>query len=162
LGVACCFGLLACFYLPIVSVTNPPMNWGYARTAEGFSHLVTRGQFEHFHLTESFHQFVGQIQIYGKLAIGDFGIAYLLAAIFPLFFLHRINAIARLWLFGLLAVYLSTTLLMVWVLNPSNNRSCIDLIDPFFASSHLLLAIFAGCGLALAGSVFARPKESNR
>lgn len=162
LGVALCFGLLAYFYLPIVSMTNPPMNWGYARTPEGFSHLVTRGQFEHFHLTESFHQFVGQIQMYGKLAIRDFGIAYLLAAIFPLFFLHRINAIPRVWLFGLLAIYLSTTLLMVWVLNPSNDRSSLDLITPFFASSHLVLAIFAGYGLTLAGSVFARPKKSNR
>jgi tetratricopeptide (TPR) repeat protein len=33
-------------YMPIASFTNPPMNWGYARTKEGFLHAITRGQYE--------------------------------------------------------------------------------------------------------------------
>ncbi|MBO7686583.1 MAG: hypothetical protein J6V72_09375, partial [Kiritimatiellae bacterium] len=34
-------------YMPIVSdLRNPPMNWGYPRTWEGFKHAVMRGQYE--------------------------------------------------------------------------------------------------------------------
>ena len=34
-------------YMPIVSdLRNPPMNWGYPRTWEGFKHAILRGQYE--------------------------------------------------------------------------------------------------------------------
>jgi len=34
-------------YMPIVSdLRNPPMNWGYPRTWEGFKHALMRGQYE--------------------------------------------------------------------------------------------------------------------
>lgn len=35
------------FYLlmPVASDQNPPMNWGYPRTWEGFMHAITRGQY---------------------------------------------------------------------------------------------------------------------
>ncbi len=34
-------------YMPLVSEgRNPPMNWGYPRTWEGFKHAITRGQYE--------------------------------------------------------------------------------------------------------------------
>jgi len=33
-------------YMPVASEQNPPMNWGYPRTKEGFKHAVGRGQYE--------------------------------------------------------------------------------------------------------------------
>jgi tetratricopeptide (TPR) repeat protein len=34
-------------YMPIVSdLRNPPMNWGYPRTWQGFQHAISRGQYE--------------------------------------------------------------------------------------------------------------------
>jgi len=39
-------GLSFYFYTAVVSMTNPPGNWGYARTLEGFIHMLSRGQFE--------------------------------------------------------------------------------------------------------------------
>ena len=34
-------------YMPVVSdLRNPPMNWGYPRTWDGFKHAITRGQYE--------------------------------------------------------------------------------------------------------------------
>ena len=37
----------SCFVLiPLAAWTNPPINWGYAATREGFLHLITRGQYE--------------------------------------------------------------------------------------------------------------------
>jgi len=34
------------FYMPLAASTNPPMNWGYASTKEGFLHALTRGQYQ--------------------------------------------------------------------------------------------------------------------
>jgi len=39
-------GLAFYMYLPLASERNPPMNWGYPRTWEGFKHAVSRGQYE--------------------------------------------------------------------------------------------------------------------
>ena len=40
-------------YMPIVSdLRNPPMNWGYPRTWEGFKHAITRGQYEEIKMPE--------------------------------------------------------------------------------------------------------------
>ncbi len=39
-------GLSFYAYLPFSSEQNPPMNWGYPRTMEGFIHAVSRGQYE--------------------------------------------------------------------------------------------------------------------
>ncbi len=33
-------------YMPFASEQNPPMNWGYPRTMEGFNHAISRGQYE--------------------------------------------------------------------------------------------------------------------
>lgn len=38
-------GLLPYAYMPFASSTNPPMNWGYARTAEGFYFSFNRSQY---------------------------------------------------------------------------------------------------------------------
>lgn len=38
-------GLLPYAYMPIASSTNPPMNWGYTRTAEGFYFSFNRSQY---------------------------------------------------------------------------------------------------------------------
>ncbi len=38
-------GLLPYAYMPVASATNPPMNWGYTRTAEGFFYSFNRSQY---------------------------------------------------------------------------------------------------------------------
>ncbi len=39
-------GLSVYAFMPIASEFNPPMNWGYPRTWDGFKHALTRGQYE--------------------------------------------------------------------------------------------------------------------
>jgi tetratricopeptide (TPR) repeat protein len=53
-------------YMPIVSdLRNPPMNWGYPRTWEGFKHAVTRGQYEKIAPSDVFNKkFLFQIGTY--------------------------------------------------------------------------------------------------
>ncbi|MBI5383730.1 MAG: DUF2723 domain-containing protein [Verrucomicrobia bacterium] len=54
-GMICFFafvlGALFYLYMPITSMTNPPLNWGYPRTVTGFFHAFTRGQYERIHPT---------------------------------------------------------------------------------------------------------------
>lgn len=47
-------GLSFYLYLPIASDQNPPMNWGYPRTWEGFLHAISRGQYERINPTDVF------------------------------------------------------------------------------------------------------------
>ena len=59
-------GLAFYIYMPIVSdLRNPPMNWGYPRTWEGFKHALSRGQYERIVPTNVFsHVFLEQIGSY--------------------------------------------------------------------------------------------------
>ena len=54
-GLFCFFafvaGALLYLYMPVASMTNPPLNWGYPRTVAGFFHALTRGQYERIHPT---------------------------------------------------------------------------------------------------------------
>ena len=44
-------------YMPIVSdLRNPPMNWGYPRTWEGFKHAIMRGQYEQIKMPSLFNK----------------------------------------------------------------------------------------------------------
>lgn len=45
LPCAVALGLLPHIYMPLASSTNPPMNWGYAREAEGFFFSINRSQY---------------------------------------------------------------------------------------------------------------------
>ncbi len=45
LPLAILVGLLPYAYLPIASATNPPMNWGYTQTADGFFASFNRSQY---------------------------------------------------------------------------------------------------------------------
>ncbi|MFA7173362.1 MAG: DUF2723 domain-containing protein [Kiritimatiellia bacterium] len=53
-------------YMPIVSdLRNPPMNWGYPRTWEGFKHAITRGQYEKISPANVFNKnFIFQLASY--------------------------------------------------------------------------------------------------
>lgn len=53
-------------YMPIVSdLRNPPMNWAYPRTWEGFKHAITRGQYERIAPANAFSlRFLHQIGAY--------------------------------------------------------------------------------------------------
>ncbi len=51
------------FYVPLASMTNPPANWGYARTVDGFYHLASRGQYEQLNPTHELGLFLRQLGV---------------------------------------------------------------------------------------------------
>jgi tetratricopeptide (TPR) repeat protein len=46
-------GLSLHLYMPIASSRNPPMDWGNTQTWEGFKHVVTRGQYARFNVSDN-------------------------------------------------------------------------------------------------------------
>src|SRR5687768_2473049 len=48
-GGAWALGAAFYLYMPLASMSNPPLNWGYPRTVGGFFHAFTRGQYERIH-----------------------------------------------------------------------------------------------------------------
>jgi len=149
-------GLSACFWLALTSMSNPPDNWGYPRTVEGFTHVISRGQYEHLSPTGSFHEFLPQVIWYTKNASNGLGILYLVAAAIPFYFIRSMESRERGWLLGLAATYVCLALLLTAMLNPPPDRAAADLIGPFCSAAHLVLAVWAGYGLVLLGTILVR------
>ena len=152
-------GLSLYFYLPITSMTNPPINWGYPRTVEGFFHVLTRGQYEKSNPTSHAVQFFEQIRLYFVMAGKDFGWPYLFLCVTPFCFWHRIADSDRRWISGLLAAYIGLAFLMLAVLNLSKDSETWELNKTYFSASYVLLALWLGYGLFILGAWLTRPTE---
>jgi hypothetical protein len=145
-------GLTFYFSPPIASMTNPPVNWAYPRTAEGFFHLITRGQYERIYATDNAMRFFEQVRWYLMTAGKEFGWPYLLLCMIPFCLLRRIAAPASRWILGLLATYVSLAFLMLAVLNPSTDRQSWELNKTYFSASYVVLALWMGYGLVILGA----------
>src|SRR5437867_1990540 len=123
-------------------MTNPPVNWGHPRTADGFVHVLTRGQFERTWATEDFGKRAEQIPIYGRIAVRQFGPFYAIIAMIPFCFLHRMRTPERRWMCSLLAIFFGLSFLMLVLLNSSPDRQSVEMVGMFFTASHLALALW--------------------
>ncbi|HMJ90848.1 MAG TPA: DUF2723 domain-containing protein [Candidatus Acidoferrum sp.] len=161
-GVAFAAGAAFYLYMPLASMTNPPLNWGYPRTVAGFVHAFTRGQYERIHPTSGegnniitqtgnfvsrYAQQVWYILVEGP--IEEFNLIYTLFAFVPLFFLRRLQARERAWLIGLVAFYIVLGPFLLELFNPAPDRQSLSLNKPFFIASHVILAMAIGYGLTL-------------
>lgn len=156
-GAAFLAGLMLYFYLPIASMTNPPMNWGYPRTVQGFFHTLTRGQYERMHPTEDLLQLTKQVGMYAGVAAKEFGWLYLAFALIPFCFFRKLASREGAWMLGLLATFFCLTLLLLAALNPSVDRGGRDLIKDVFSYSYVMLAIWMGWGMMRIGFLPMRP-----
>jgi Flp pilus assembly protein TadD/phage shock protein PspC (stress-responsive transcriptional regulator) len=105
LGLFWILGSLFYFYMPIASMTNPPLNWGYPRTVEGFIHALTRGQYEKTNPTSDPLRLIDQLRTYLEGAVAEFNMVYLLIGLVPVayLFFRQANSAERkgwAWLTG--------------------------------------------------------------
>jgi hypothetical protein len=154
-----CFATMAfiaglAFYLlvPILSSTNPPVNWGYPRNPEGFAHVLSRGQYEQIRPVSDAGIFLHQVWQFTRSALKNFGVPSTLIALIPLGILPWIKPPFRLQLLGLLSAFISLSLLLVALLNPPLERQGAELVAIYYTPTHLLLAILFGYGLVLLGT----------
>ena len=142
-------GLSFYFYMPLTSSTNPPMNWGYPRTWEGFVHAFTRGQYERTNPTTSLFRFTQQMWLYVKGASQEFNPIMMLTALVPFAFFSRMKQREKAWLTGLTGIFFCLAIVLMILLNPPPDRQSQELNRVFFTPSHTLIAIWAGYGVSL-------------
>ena len=152
-------GLSFLFLIPLFASTNPPINWGYASTRDGFLHLITRGQYgqiQQANLLDRF--FYQQIWVYFK----DFGKAYswwLMAgcmvaacAFVRLIAWRRCDSrqTTLSWLSFVWVAFAATSIGVVWLLNPQLDRQEREIVSPFLAPASGFCVMLVGYGLAWA------------
>jgi len=153
-ALACTFllllGLTPYLYLPIVSATDPPVNWAYSRTLEGFLHLIARGQFEHPHPVTSLTVFAGEVWNLIKQTCEVFGWLYIPFAILPFCLLHRMTTAGRKWISALLLISFFVGPLLAGLLNISSTDSQSQgLLEQYFYILRVPIALWIGFGLIL-------------
>jgi tetratricopeptide (TPR) repeat protein len=146
------------FYMPIAGMTDPPMQWGYPRTVEGFFHALSRGQYEKANPSDLIHdpgRFIMQLGILVRDIASEFNWVLVFVALVPLLFFFKMQKRERSWIIGLVANYLFVAVLLMVLMNTSLDRQSAELNKVFFITSHGIVAIMAGYGMALIASFMA-------
>ena len=165
LGVLWVLGASFFFYEPIAGMTDPPMQWGYPRTVEGFFHALSRGQYESASPSDVVHdpgRFIMQLGILVSDIATEFNWVLVFIALVPLLFFFKMQKRERSWITGLVAIYLCIGVLLMILMNTSPDRQSADLNKVFFITSHGIIVIMAGYGMALIASFMATHYEGFR
>ncbi|TAN35886.1 MAG: DUF2723 domain-containing protein [Verrucomicrobia bacterium] len=141
-------------YMPIAASTNPPMNWGFTATREGFLHHITRGQYQKLNFATPLNSDFW-IQIF--LFIRSLGSQYtyilaplgLLTAV--LFFRRwrQMTLQGRAVLLFVWAAFATTSLGLMMIINPNVDAQTWGIAIKFFAPAHGFYALLIGYALAL-------------
>jgi len=165
MGLLWVFGAAFYLFMAVSGMTNPPMQWGYPRTVEGFVHALTRGQYEKTNPTDLFNdplRFVGQLQMFFEGVHDEFNWVCALLALVPFLFYRRMQKRERAWVMGITAIYLCLGILLLILLNPPPDRQARELIRVFFTASHVMVAMGVGYGLTLIAASLATHYQSAR
>jgi tetratricopeptide (TPR) repeat protein len=153
------------FYEALSGMTNPPMEWGYPRTVEGFWHALSRGQYGKIDPTDVFHdpKRFGYQLIALVMGLADgFNWVCIFFALLPIFFMRKMKKRERCWILTIAAIYPFLGVLLTIFLNPSRERQMSDLVKVFYSSSHSIFAILIGYGLALTAAYMAAQYQKFR
>ncbi len=147
--VAVILGLSLYGYNHLSSKTNPPMNWGYCRTKEGFIHHFTRGQYEKLKTERTAITFWGQLCLfYGDLRY-QFNVVYMLLPCLALYFYRDLGRKERDWLKFLVIGFVCLNLFFIFLSNPSFDKQKQFTDRVFFLPGHCLYSLLIGYGLIL-------------
>jgi thioredoxin-like negative regulator of GroEL len=152
-------------YMAVSGMTNPPMQWGYPRTVEGFFHAISRGQYEQpnpTNLVTEPGRFLSQLGMLIEGAAKEFTWVYMFIALVPFVFFFRMQKREQAWLITLSAMYIFLGALLIVLLNPTPDKASADLIKVFLCSSHTLVACLIGYGLALTAAFMATHYQNFR
>jgi len=143
-------GLSFYLYMPVSSDQNPPINWGYPRTWEGFMHAITRGQYEKVTLTDVFSPvFLQQIGAYLHDLRAQFFGPVALLAVWPFAFIVRVGRKNRDWLFTTVAAFIGVGILFIILQNPKLDIQTLFIARVQYIQSHAIYALWIGYGLLL-------------
>ncbi len=146
-------------YMPISAATNPPMNWGYTATKEGFLHHITRGQYEKIHTASLFsREFLLKIEVFVKALIGQYSLVLCLFGLVSAWVIIRywkqFKPRGRSWLIFVWAAFFVTSFGLLTIINPKLDRQEQEITIKFFAPAHGFFAMLIGYGLAITIGLF--------
>lgn len=158
-------GVMVYLYEPISCMTDPPMQWGYPRTVEGFFHALSRGQYgsdEGTNLLLSPRQVLFQLYYLAEGLSESFTWSYLFVGLIPFAFLLKMHKRERNWIIGLSAIYFWISVVLVIMLNVAADRSTSELNKVFFTASHAIFAMLIGYGVTILAAYVATHYERIR
>jgi len=179
-------GVSVYIYMPLAAATNPPMNWGYAATKEGFVHAVTRGQYQKIEVASFFsYEFFIKIKLFVQALVNQYSFpesvfSHFPAALRPL--LETLNILAlpllglvspiamlllwtrvkprgRSWMVFVWVAFLISSLGLLTIINPKLDRQDQEINIKFFAPAHGFYAMLIGYGIAVLFSLLAWKKK---
>ncbi len=148
-------------YMPFSSEQNPPMNWGYPRTTEGFKHAISRGQYEKISPAVNFQKIVKDPSVFIKQihaivtdparktisVVAQFTVWLSLFTIVPLFFLGKISRRSRYWLITTLVAFLSMTVIFIIFQFPKLDIQTLFIGRVQYIQAHAIFAMWISYGL---------------
>jgi tetratricopeptide (TPR) repeat protein len=165
MGLLWTIGASFYFYEPLSGMTDPPMQWGYPRTLEGFFHALSRGQYEKSSPTDVFHdpmRFISQLGLLVGGLADSYSVVCIFIALLPFIFIVKMQNRERSWIIGLTAIYLCIGVLLTIIMNTSLDRQSSEESKVFFTASHAVVAIMIGYGLALMAAYMATHYQNFR
>ena len=143
-------GLSLFIYLPIASDFNPPMNWGYPRTWEGFKHAVTRGQYQALAPALQPMAFIKQVFEFGNELEDQFPFPIAFLGLLPILYFRNIWRRNWAWLLGTIIAFAFMGPGMMVILNPTHDVQSLFIAEVQFVQSTSVYAIWLGYGLLFA------------
>jgi tetratricopeptide (TPR) repeat protein len=151
IGGLCILGLGFNAFMPISSDQNPPINWGYPRTPEGFKHAITRGQYEKITVSDIFTaKFLAQLGAYFGDLKQQFTLPIAILGLAPFFFIGKIDRRGRTWLITSLVAFVSLSIVLIMFQNPDLDIQTLFIGRVQFIQSHAVYAIWLGYGVLFA------------
>ena len=165
MGLLWVLGAAFYFYMPLAGMSNPPMQWGYPRTVEGFYHALSRGQYEQPNPSDIFNdpgRFIMQLGMLLEGIVTEFNWVFTFIAFLPFLFFKKLHRREKAWLIGITAIYLCLGPLLMVMFNPNPDRASVELTRVFFTASHVLVALLVGYGVTLISAYMATHYENFR
>ena len=133
-------------YMPLSSFTNPPMNWGYTRTVEGFRHHITRGQYERIQVNRPIRVLMGQYNQFFNDLEGNFSLPLCLLGVLPLVYFREFQRREKAYLGFTVLCFVFMGFVLVYLLNAKFDLQSSFIIRVFYSLSHGVYALWIGLG----------------
>jgi len=154
---------LACYlYMPLASMTNPPLNWGYPRTFAGFMRSLRRSQYPEVAIIRPLRILWGQINIYFDVLAKQFTLPLALTACFTLFFARETEKSQKLWLRFIFLCFILLSVALVILINPKFDIHSQYVNRIHFVLSHCIFSLWIGYGLIFLGNTVVKQVTNHK
>ncbi|MBI5397778.1 MAG: DUF2723 domain-containing protein [Verrucomicrobia bacterium] len=140
-------GLAFYAYMPLASLTNPPMNWGYTRDKDGFWHHFSRGQYEKMKIYRPLPMFFDQLLFFGKDLRDQYTSLMVLIGLGSLMWVFDGNRRSKKWMLFMVAAFFFTSFTFIVLANPTLDRAVRFNDRVFFILTHAVFCAWIGYGL---------------